>query len=384
VLLGEPVNLTIISTGTCQIVVSVDGNDNSKQTQTAAGTNVFTLPTTNLAAGSHFVNVRAEVNGSLHDETEVSFGVLEHLLLVNELSSLQAVQQGTPLRVSWDLTNAGVNQEDANVVLECYNGDQLFTNPVGSVILDPCQTETMVTYLPTDSLNPGFASIRVKAEANGQEFSSPEIQTVVIPVNNPPVADAGPDQMVYAWIDGIADVNLDGSGSYDEDGDELTYLWRWTIDGNDYEANIVNPTIELPVGIHTIQLVVNDGIVDSEADEVVITVVPAAAAKMKFTPQAVNCKSNGNEAKAHFVLPKGISAGDVDTDKGATIEPMGVKSKGMNVLGGERSLVKVMVDFGRSAFCGSAMNNGQIEVTVVGSLKSGQYFYGSDKVKVIK
>jgi len=199
-----------------------------------------------------------------------------------------------------------------------------------------------------------------------------------------PIANAGNSQTVYAWIDGIAEVNLDGSGSYDEDDDPLTYKWSWTIDGNIYDANSVNPTIELPVGQHIISLIVNDGTVDSEADEVVITVVPAAAAKMKFTPQAVNCKSNGNEVKAHFVLPKGISAGDVDTDKGATIEPMGVKSKGMSVLGSERSLVEVMVDFGRSAFCGSAVNNGQIEVTVVGSLKSGQYFYGSDKVKVIK
>jgi hypothetical protein len=91
--------------------------------------------------------------------------------------------------------------------------------------------------------------------------------------NTPPVANAGPNQAAYAWIDGYADVNLDGSGSYDDDNDVLYYYWSWTIDGNDYEANGVNPTIELPVGVHTIQLIVNDGLVDSVPDEVVVTVI---------------------------------------------------------------------------------------------------------------
>jgi hypothetical protein len=57
---------------------------------------------------------------------------------------------------------------------------------------------------------------------------------------------AGEDQTVYAWVDGFADVTLDGSDSNDADGDELTYKWMWTIDANTYEANSVSPTIELP------------------------------------------------------------------------------------------------------------------------------------------
>jgi len=48
----------------------------------------------------------------------------------------------------------------------------------------------------------------------------------------------------------------------------LTYLWSWTIDGNDYEANGVKSTIELPIGQYVISLIVNDGIVDSEPNEV--------------------------------------------------------------------------------------------------------------------
>jgi len=69
-------------------------------------------------------------------------------------------------------------------------------------------------------------------------------------------------------------VTLDGSGSYDPDGDPLNYTWTW--DGD--TANGVNPMVELPLGTTTITLVVNDGIVDSEPDSVDVTVETTAPA----------------------------------------------------------------------------------------------------------
>ena len=92
--------------------------------------------------------------------------------------------------------------------------------------------------------------------------------------NHIPIADAGPGQIVYADPNGTAEVTLDGSASFDDDNDLLTYLWVWTIDNNSYDANGVNPIIKLPAGQHTITLVVNDGMEDSEPNEVIITVVP--------------------------------------------------------------------------------------------------------------
>ncbi|MEA3226477.1 MAG: hypothetical protein U9Q07_11050 [Planctomycetota bacterium] len=87
-----------------------------------------------------------------------------------------------------------------------------------------------------------------------------------------PIADAGEDQTVLATIGTIAVVALDGSASYDPDHDELTYEWTWTLNGSQYVANGQSPTIMLPVGKHSIELIVSDGANDSKADAVVITV----------------------------------------------------------------------------------------------------------------
>jgi uncharacterized repeat protein (TIGR01451 family) len=96
----------------------------------------------------------------------------------------------------------------------------------------------------------------------------------LVKLNQPPVADAGPDQTVYiAPPTMTAKVTLDGSSSYDPDGDPLTYNWTW--DGG--SATGVNPTIEVPLGATTITLVVNDGNVDSEPDTIDITVRQIAA-----------------------------------------------------------------------------------------------------------
>ncbi len=94
-----------------------------------------------------------------------------------------------------------------------------------------------------------------------------------IPRDSAPVADAGEDQTALATVGTIAEVTLDGSASSDPDLDELAYEWTWTISGNAYSADGMNPTIMLPVGIHTIELIVSDGAADARADQVVITVL---------------------------------------------------------------------------------------------------------------
>jgi hypothetical protein len=91
-----------------------------------------------------------------------------------------------------------------------------------------------------------------------------------------PVADAGPDQLVECACNTQegTKVTLDGTGSYDLDGNPLTFTWTGPFVGS--PADGVTPTVTLEDGCpgeYVITLVVNDGIEDSEPNDVVITIV---------------------------------------------------------------------------------------------------------------
>ncbi len=88
----------------------------------------------------------------------------------------------------------------------------------------------------------------------------------------PPVADAGADQVVTDADDtGDEAVSLDGSGSYDPDGTIVAYDWRAA---GTTLATGAAPTVTLPPGLHTIELVVTDDAGDVGSDTVVVTVNP--------------------------------------------------------------------------------------------------------------
>ncbi len=100
-------------------------------------------------------------------------------------------------------------------------------------------------------------------------YNTTETDTVTITVvdNEPPIADAGPDQIVEQTSLAGAEVTLNASGSYDPYGDPLTYAWTWA----DGSATGVSPTATFPVGVTTVTLTVDDGQY-TDTDTVNITV----------------------------------------------------------------------------------------------------------------
>jgi hypothetical protein len=93
--------------------------------------------------------------------------------------------------------------------------------------------------------------------------------------NVPPVAHAGADQTVQVGMT----VQLDGADSTDVDGDLLTYTWTLLSHPDGSLASLsditaVRPTLTIDMpGAYTIQLIVNDGIADSQPDVVTITTI---------------------------------------------------------------------------------------------------------------
>jgi hypothetical protein len=112
-------------------------------------------------------------------------------------------------------------------------------------------------------------------------------------------------------------------------------------------------------------------------------ILPSIEIPLKFTPQALNLSSRGKFLKAHFVLPEGFSVDDVDVNTPAVIAPFAVESYKIKVMLDDEGLVRVVATFKRSDLCSSTTSyDDNIEVMVIGRLTTGQYFYGTEIIKV--
>lgn len=110
--------------------------------------------------------------------------------------------------------------------------------------------------------------------------------------NTAPVADAGPDQTSGVIVGDV--VVLDGSGSSDADGHNLSYLWSFVSVPSGSAAVFDDSTSGTPsftadlVGTYVVQLVVSDGPLDSLPDEVTIIVVAPAPTVTITTPEPLS------------------------------------------------------------------------------------------------
>jgi PKD repeat protein len=145
----------------------------------------------------------------------------------------------------------------------------------------------VVDHIYTD---PGCYTVKLTVIlSNGMSSSTQKVDFVCLDnPNQPPVADAGPDQTVFLQFPqgdrkgflNPAHVILDGSGSSDPDNDPLTFQWQFTSTPKGSTAQLSDPTAENPefdadvAGDYVVELVVDDGHaakVESAPDTVTIT-----------------------------------------------------------------------------------------------------------------
>ena len=120
----------------------------------------------------------------------------------------------------------------------------------------------------------GTYTVRLRVD-DGEFESSPASATIMATgqANQAPVADAGDDQSV----DVGTEITLDGTASSDPDGDDLTFAWSLTQQPPTSTAELSDTTAQKPTltpdvaGDYVVDLVVDDGSAQSEADTVVVT-----------------------------------------------------------------------------------------------------------------
>jgi hypothetical protein len=115
--------------------------------------------------------------------------------------------------------------------------------------------------------------VTLRATSVTNEFLLDAATTSPYVPENPPVAHAGTDQRVECSSHNGTPVMLDGSGSQAPSGGILEYQWTGPFPEGGGKVEGVRPTVTMPLGVSTITLRVNDGIVDSYPDTVVVTVV---------------------------------------------------------------------------------------------------------------
>ena len=145
---------------------------------------------------------------------------------------------------------------------------------------------------------PGVYNIGLRVWDNGvlnaPDFdplpSLPDFTVVTVELNTAPVADAGGP---YEVTECIA-LQLDGSGSYDPNGDPITFAWDLDEDGVYDDATEVAPTYTWDEqGDYFVSVIVSDGPLDSEPADADVVVYDSAPSIAVTGPVALDLDQEG-------------------------------------------------------------------------------------------
>ena len=134
----------------------------------------------------------------------------------------------------------------------------------------------------------------------GRQLSSSASATQAeryVRANSLPVANAGEDRVIYCGTASQAIVTLDGSASFDADGDPLTYTWAGPFE----TVTGIAPNVTLSQGIHPVVLTVRDSANQSATATILVAVVPGVDSATYANIQA-QVQSLTNEVNSLNVL----------------------------------------------------------------------------------
>ena len=178
----------------------------------------------------------------------------------------------------------------------------------------------------TSEVSDGSHIIKATATDTAPQTASDSISVTVDNINDPPVADAGPDQTISdADNDGLETVTLDGSGSSDPDGTIDSYEWK---EGETVLGTTAKITKDFTVSgsPHTVTLTVTDDKGASASDDCIITVLANQAPTADAGPdqtatvgQTVNFDGSGSSDPDGIIDSYDWDFGDGSTGTGVNV-----------------------------------------------------------------
>jgi subtilase family serine protease/Tol biopolymer transport system component len=213
----------------------------------------------------------------------------------------QAADEGRPVILD------GSGSSDVEGDALTFGWVQVAGPPVTLDLADPARPAFVAPLVPAPSATLTFEL----TVGDGQALSAPSAVNVTVRnVNRPPVADAGPDQRVNE----NATVTLDGTSSFDPDGEPLTYGWTQTAgpivalaNADGAQATFSAPLAGLEDVTLTFRLVVRDGF-DESSDSVTVLVERANH------PPIANAGADQTRNEGDPVTLDGTESTDADGD----------------------------------------------------------------------
>ena len=218
------------------------------------------------------------------------------------------------------IANAGINQEVAtpsNVTLDGSgssdaNGDTLIFQ--WTLLKEPI--ESSITLSNANAVNPNFSAnvdglYRFSLTVNDGTVTSAQdiVEITASTTNIAPIANAGSNQNVPTG----SLVNLDGGLSSDPNGDVITYQWSLTPPAGS-STTLTASTTQMPnftadiAGTYSVQLVVNDGSLNSAPNIITVT-----ASNTNSAPIA-NAGPDGTTYQNEAFTLDGSGSSDADGD----------------------------------------------------------------------
>jgi hypothetical protein len=177
------------------------------------------------------------------------------------------------------------------------------SRPAGSSASLSGATSTSASFTP----DVGGQYVLSFTVSDGKASASDEC---TVSVNSPPTANAGSDQNVTVG----EVVQLNGGGSSDPDGNNLSYSWTMVSRPAGSAATLQNATSATPSftadvgGTYVLRLIVNDGRLSSEPDDCTI---------LANTPPIANAGPDQQVALGALVQLSGAGSSDPDGSSGA-------------------------------------------------------------------